>query len=309
MNKRLILSLALIIVVVGGLWLWWSARAKPGAATSGPVATVTFACDAGKSLTASFFNGAAAASTNPSQPPMPTGHVELSLSDGRTMSLPQTISADGARYSNGNPQVTGSETFVFWEKGNGAFIEEGANQTQTYTGCVAEAPDPGGLPQVYSDGTAGYSFRYPTAFALDTSYQYQELGPGKVINGVKVTIPADFASGTNLSPDSYLSVEQLPNVQDCEASLFLDGGAGVSTSTITDGDTTYSIASSTGAGAGNRYEEIVYALPGSNPCTAVRYFIHYGVLDNYPAGTVGAFDEAGLLAQFDKIRRTLTLAQ
>ena len=83
----------------------------------------------------------------------------------------------------------------------------------------------------------------------------------------------------------------------------------VSTSTITDNGTIYSVASSTGAGAGNRYEETVYALPGTNPCVAVRYFIHYGVIENYPAGTVQAFNQPALLATFDAIRRTLVIVQ
>jgi hypothetical protein len=74
---------------------------------------------------------------------------------------------------------------------------------------------------------------------------------------------------------------------------------------MNDGEMLYSVASSTGAAAGNRYDETVYALPGTNPCIAVRYFIHYGVIENYPAGTVRAFDEAALRSEFDAIRRTL----
>ena len=56
--------------------------------------------------------------------------VKLLLSDGRTMTLPHALSADGARYANPD------ESFVFWNKGNGAFItEEG---TTTYSGCVTK---------------------------------------------------------------------------------------------------------------------------------------------------------------------------
>ena len=70
---------------------------------------------------------------------------------------------------------------------------------------------------------------------------------------------------------------------------------------------TYSVASSTGAAAGNRYEETVYALPGTNHCIAVRYFIHYGVIENYPVGLVREFDKKSLLKEFDTIRRTLNI--
>lgn len=54
--------------------------------------------------------------------------VNLILSDGRTLALPQAISASGARYADKN------ENFVFWNKGNGAFIEE--KGSTTYKDCV-----------------------------------------------------------------------------------------------------------------------------------------------------------------------------
>ncbi len=65
----------------------------------------------------------------------------------------------------------------------------------------------------------------------------------------------------------------------------------------------------TGAGAGNRYEETVYATPSMSSCVAVRYFIHYVAIENFPDDTVKAFDQEALLNQFDQIRRTLTIGQ
>jgi len=56
--------------------------------------------------------------------------VKLILSDGREMTLPQTISASGARYANTD------ETFIFWNKGDGAFIEE--NEFTTYQDCITK---------------------------------------------------------------------------------------------------------------------------------------------------------------------------
>jgi putative hemolysin len=76
----------------------------------------SFTCDAGKNVAAIFTNG-------------PRSSVALVLSDGRKVSLPQAMSGSGARYANGD------ESFVFWNKGNTAFIEE--NGKTTYSGCVA----------------------------------------------------------------------------------------------------------------------------------------------------------------------------
>lgn len=106
----------------------------PPTTTTGSAQTVqvAYACDGGKTIDAVYLNATTSTTTGNS--------VQLSLSDGRQMTLPQTISADGARYSNGNPQIPqgqpGAETFVFWSKGNGAFVQE--NGTTTYNDCVGQ---------------------------------------------------------------------------------------------------------------------------------------------------------------------------
>jgi membrane-bound inhibitor of C-type lysozyme len=76
--------------------------------------SATFACDGGKTIHAIFNTG--------SQPT-----VQLKLSDGRQLVLPQAMSASGARYANRD------ESLVFWNKGRTAFIEEAGQRT--YTGC------------------------------------------------------------------------------------------------------------------------------------------------------------------------------
>ena len=174
------------------------------------------------------------------------------------------------------------------------------------------------VPQVAVDtrstyATSTYSVRYPGNFVLNAQYAYDQFGPNKLINGVKFTIPASVAmastsspqAGTNLSSDTYLSIEQLPRAKKCTGDIYLT--ASVVAQNITENGTDYSFASSTGAAAGNRYEEHVYALATSSPCTAVRYYIHSTNIGNYPAGAVREFDKAALLTEFDKIRASLVL--
>lgn len=81
-------------------------------------ATADFTCDGGHTVRAIFKQY----------------EVQLLLSDGRNLLVPQAISADGGRYTNDD------ESFVFWTKGNGAFITEGS--TTTYANCaVVSAPE------------------------------------------------------------------------------------------------------------------------------------------------------------------------
>ena len=95
-----------------------------------PVNTVQYSCAQGKSLVVEYFDGATRMA--PNGMPIPGGHVILTLPDGKRLNLPQTMSGSGIRYANAD------ESFVFWSKGDTAFVEEGPKQTQTYTGCVGQ---------------------------------------------------------------------------------------------------------------------------------------------------------------------------
>lgn len=120
MNLRTsLLAIAVLLVLVGGYY-WYSKSRKEAAETPSlnqrlvaPLLSATFECPDGKSIYAGFSEKS----------------VALALSDGRELTLPQTISGSGARYANEG------ETIVFWNKGTGAFIEE--NGVTTYRDCEA----------------------------------------------------------------------------------------------------------------------------------------------------------------------------
>jgi hypothetical protein len=154
---------------------------------------------------------------------------------------------------------------------------------------------------------AGFSIAAPSTFTPDPTHDYQALGPGKDIKGFALTIPASLAKGTNLGSDSYIAVETLPGTAPCTAAAFLDSPTAAPT--VTTNGITYSVATGNDAGAGNFYDETVYAVQGSSPCIGVRYFIHSLNIGNFDPGTVKAFDRGALIAQFDAIRATLMVDQ
>jgi len=86
-------------------------------ATGRIINSVTFSCAGNKTIQVLFF----------------ADKAELTLSDGRHMLLLQAISASGARYANTD------ESFVFWNKGNTAFIAE--NHKTTFKDCIATGTD------------------------------------------------------------------------------------------------------------------------------------------------------------------------
>ena len=84
------------------------------APAANPTAKAKFACHGRKTIAAIFY----------------ADSVELKLSDRRRLKIPQAMSGSGARYANAD------ETFVFWNKGDTAFVTEGKANKETYSGCV-----------------------------------------------------------------------------------------------------------------------------------------------------------------------------
>lgn len=154
------------------------------------------------------------------------------------------------------------------------------------------------------NSTEHFSLIYPSGWGVNEAYAYSLLGPDSPgIPGVKFTVPSSMSEGTNLSSDSGVSVEYLGGVDECSAEYFLYEPMALHT--VEDMGVTYSIASMAGIGAGNHYEEQVWALVGSSPCVALRYYTHSTVVENYPEGTVTVFDKEALLQTFDTIRESL----
>jgi hypothetical protein len=151
---------------------------------------------------------------------------------------------------------------------------------------------------LYHDSHYGFAIAHPPHWGVNPAYKH-DMKPE--IHGVSFTVSADVTRGTNLAADTQLSVEHLDGA--CNASRFLDEPS--KSRSVTDGNRTYSMATAQDAGAGNRYEETVYALAHGGVCFGIRYFIHYGAIGNYDAGTVKAFDRAALTGTFDRMRRSL----
>jgi membrane-bound inhibitor of C-type lysozyme len=117
--------------VTGCLALSFLATSAASAQSPAPINTVRYTCDQGRSLVVQYFTGAVRAA--PNGMPLPGGHVVVTQADGTTHTLQQTASGSGIRYANE------SQSFVFWSKGDGAFVEEGPSQTETYSNCVGQS--------------------------------------------------------------------------------------------------------------------------------------------------------------------------
>ena len=88
----------------------------PAALAEDPIASVAYKCADNKTIDAAYYSD----------------RVQIKLSDGRDLTLPQAQAASGIRYANAD------ESVVFWSKGEGAFVTEGDPNKATYDTCVEE---------------------------------------------------------------------------------------------------------------------------------------------------------------------------
>jgi len=175
-------------------------------------------------------------------------------------------------------------------------------------GTTEETPTP--LPEVpvtqdieYASSTMKFSLRYPQGFTVQEPYAYTRVSPTKPISGVKFLVPAALAAGTNLAPDSGVSMEVLPRANACTGDIYLK--ANVKAQPVA-GTVPFSVATSSETEGGDTYEEMVFAVTGSSPCIAMRYFLHTTSATG-TATTTPAFDRAAVLAAFDSIRNSLSV--
>ncbi|MFA5165913.1 MAG: MliC family protein [Candidatus Paceibacterota bacterium] len=128
MVKKIIIIVLVLAVVIflGGRYLKQPSSVAPNKpevpespkeSASPNIILAVFNCDGGVSIKAEFNNN------EPQK-------VSLEISDGRKIELPRAMSGSGARYADAQ------ESFVFWNKGDTAFIEE--NGTTTISGCLAK---------------------------------------------------------------------------------------------------------------------------------------------------------------------------
>jgi len=96
------------------------------------ITSVTYSCDKGKTIAVSYYDGPEAPAAKPGEIPTPTGSADVSLDDGATTTLGQTISADGARYA------TSDDSFVVWNKGKDVLVMRDNSMDLDYTNCTEQ---------------------------------------------------------------------------------------------------------------------------------------------------------------------------
>lgn len=203
--------------------------------------------------------------------------VTLALSDGRSMVLPQTVSASGTRYEKNST--------VFVTKGDNAFLEE--NGKTTYGNCVintAATPSPDGMLSFTDQGNT-IKFSYPKEFILSgggVGYT-EEWRTNTTTLGIvlaKVTIPKSWQPQTNFS-EAVFRVGTSSDTDAVKNCLIAQNGERVK-GTATVNGVVFTKITLTDAGVGNWYDTTSYHALRNDQCYVVEYTIHSTRVGNYP---------------------------
>jgi len=203
------------------------------------IISANFNCADNKTIGTQFHNGAGS-------------YVELKLSDGRQIKLPQAMSASGARYANAD------ESFVFWNKGDTAFITESGSTT--FTDCLVSGATQTGSaeqffsknPQTFVDKQTGITFEYPEKI-LAKYISLAEWPPKAQEIHKSFTCEKDL---TDLLPPSLVKRKSINGREYC-ISTFGEGAAG------------------------STYTKYTYAFPYNNTTMTLTFSLRSVQCDNY----------------------------
>lgn len=301
MKKSTIWILVVIIILI--LCVAWYAFSQNGdmasqatsnsTSTASNTAMVNYFCASG-TITAAY------ASTS----------VDLAISDGRTMTLGQTMSGSGIRYES----ATGTKPdVVFQSEGNNAVVTE--NDKITYNNCVAGTvtPSTSGM-STYTDGSSLFSFTYPTQFTVsggDMGYtqNWRSEATSSGMEFAVVTVPSSVQPKTNFA-GAVFTFGTSADPAAVKGCLTDGNGNPIKGTTTTINGVPFTKLSYGDAGAGNLYDITSYRTVRNNQCYAAEYVVHSTQLGNYPPSAgVSAFNSSTIRSMLDGIAHSLIFLQ
>ncbi len=169
--------------------------------------------------------------------------------------------------------------------------------TQTVTSATKEL-------QIFRDTQSGVTFVYPEILALvdapirDTLYDFDTIAYFK--------FHEFFATGTNLSNDSYIEIKNTNDERYSCVSVHSEEDVGKVKSIIKIvGQYNWQRTEKRDAGAGNFFEELSYETNEVPYCLTVYMYLHSTNIDNYDPGTINEFDRIKIEDAIQTILGTL----
>ena len=180
--------------------------------------------------------------------------------------------------------------------------------TTTVSPLTTTTTIPGIIPGVasvrYEDKQFGFSLDRPQNSTIETQ-GFGAYLPLTQTPMVAITLPKELFEGTNLiEAGVYIGTSSSPAIASKWNLPSAESGE-VPAGTIEVNGTSFAVFTSTGAAAGNIYEERVYRALRNATCFEIVELLHSGNIDNYEAGVV-AFDRGRFQSYLEAIVQTFS---
>jgi hypothetical protein len=165
---------------------------------------------------------------------------------------------------------------------------------------------PGVASVLYEDTQYGFSLYRPESSAIHTQ-DFEGYLPLTQTPVVAIVLPAALFEGTNLGEAGvYVGASSSPAVTSSWNLPSAENGE-ISAGTVTLGGVSFAVFTSTGAAAGNIYEERIYRALRDGVCLEIVELLHSSNIGNYDPGTVVEFDKAKFQGYLEAIVRTFSV--
>jgi len=187
-----------------------------------------------------------------------------------------------------------------------AYGTPSTSSTAVSTSTIATSTEiiPGMQSAVYRNADYGFTIEYPSSTTPETT-GFDGFLPVTQRPIVGLRLSSALFQGTNLVEAGVFigASADMQVVNNC-LSPASDQEQALGTKTI--GSTVFRVFSSTGAGAGNLYEENSFRTVRNGTCFELVELLHSGNIGNYPAGKVRPFDESALRRILDSMVDTFS---
>lgn len=187
--------------------------------------------------------------------------------------------------------IIGLAAYFIYESQSAATIPP---PTTTATTTTADLPEiiPGTPSVMYQDPQYGFSIYYPSTTILKST-GFDGFLPLTQTPVIAFTLSRGLFQGTNLNEAGvYIGATTTPSIVSSCTEPSSQGDETEASSTATVNGTAFNVFDSTGAAAGNIYQEKTFRTVENGTCFELVEMLHSGQLANYPAGTIVAFDQA-----------------
>ena len=188
--------------------------------------------------------------------------------------------------------------FAVYSNNNRPPVQTQATSTPTTTESTA------GNPVAYQNDALHFTMMYPER--AEKRNTFDGFLPLTRTSVVGFSLPKDLFQGTNLSEAGvFVGATSTPNIVDnCLQPAAASNEATSSVTTFN--GTIWNVYRSTGAAAGNIYDETAYRTVHGKYCFEVVELLHSGTIANYPAGSVTQFDMAKFSDILESIVQTFS---